>query len=52
MKSKEQKRKEAIERNVKWSKLSPKEKIKDLDRRNMKATKQRRKINPTIIEGE
>jgi hypothetical protein len=45
MKTKKQKRKEAVERNEAWSKLSLKEKLVELDKRPGKQTKQRKRLS-------
>lgn len=42
------KRKEANERNAKWAALTPSQQIAELDKRNVVATKQRKKIMKKI----
>lgn len=44
MKSKDQKRREADERNAHWASLSPSEQIAHLDKYGFRAVKQRAKI--------
>ena len=44
MKTKEQKRSEAIERNEEYAKLSTDEKVRRLDKGGFKATKQRSRL--------
>jgi hypothetical protein len=46
---KKQKQVEAEERQLAWSKLSPKQKLLELDRRGVRATKQR-KILEALLE--
>lgn len=44
MKTKSVKRVEAVERNEKWANMSPKHQLEYLDKNNLVATKQRKKI--------
>ncbi len=44
MKKKEQRQREAIERNERWSALTPEEQMSQLDRLQLTARKQREKI--------
>ena len=51
MKSKDQKRREADERNAHWASLSPTEQLAHLDRHNLRAVKQRAKIARQLSKG-
>ena len=48
----EARREEAITRNAKWAKLSPKQQLASLDKRGLTATKQRAKIQRRIEHEE
>lgn len=50
--TKEQRRTAAEERQAAWAALSPKEQLKELDRRGHKATKQRAKIARKMAEAK
>lgn len=45
---KDRRRTEAIERNAKWSRLSTKQKIEELDKRGVRAEKQRAKLEKLL----
>lgn len=44
MKTKDQKRREAKERNERWASLTPAQQLAELDKRGLTAAKQRKKI--------
>ena len=48
MKSKQQKREEAQERNEAWAELAPAQQLASLDKRNLAAKKQRARIQAKL----